>query len=478
MLSRRARDGAPRGARPRAHGHAAARPERHRRGAGRAARRGARARARGRQGGRRARPRAARGAARGRRGRRGRLRADRDRRRHASPALRGDASAPELEHQYAPAALHRPEHESSSFRYCTNFAVTGERLDSRTFVPLLEEIGDSVLVVGDDAHAARARAHRRPRARGGAVRRAPARCRASTWPTCTSRWPSAARGSPRRRRERRRAGHLRGRGGRERRRASCGSIEELGALVVDGGATMNPSTYELLAGIHAAPGRRGARAAQQPERDPGRRARRRAVREAGARGAHDRAAGGPRRAARLRPDARRRRRTPRRSARPPRRCALGGVAPAARDDAQGRFTRGDAVGYAGGELVAWGDPRTTLRADARGQLRRRAASWSRAWRATARRWRARAVERGSSRRGGGRLPRRRPARLVVAARGRVADATRSARTSRSPRARADAGSHPARRGCSRAAADVRRRVRQEPPRATDALAMPLGSLKP
>ena len=29
---------------------------------------------------------------------------------------------------------------------------------------------------------------------------------------------------------------------------------ELGVLVVDGGPTMNPSTYELLAGIHAAPG--------------------------------------------------------------------------------------------------------------------------------------------------------------------------------------------------------------------------------
>ena len=30
--------------------------------------------------------------------------------------------------------------------------------------------------------------------------------------------------------------------------------EELGALVVDGGPTMNPSTYELLAGVHAAGG--------------------------------------------------------------------------------------------------------------------------------------------------------------------------------------------------------------------------------
>ena len=41
---------------------------------------------------------------------------------------------------------------------------------------------------------------------------------------------------------------------------------------------------------------------------------------------------------------------------------MGGVAPAARDDAQGRFRAGDAVGYAGGELVAWGEPGETLAA--------------------------------------------------------------------------------------------------------------------
>ena len=63
--------------------------------------------------------------------------------------LRG-LEAPKLEHQYAPAALHRPEHESSSFQYCTNFAVTGERLEAGHFTPLLEQLGDSVLVVGDD----------------------------------------------------------------------------------------------------------------------------------------------------------------------------------------------------------------------------------------------------------------------------------------------------------------------------------------
>jgi dihydroxyacetone kinase-like predicted kinase len=40
--------------------------------------------------------------------------------------------------------------------------------------------------------------------------------------------------------------------------------------------------------------------------------------------------------------------------------ATGGVAPAARDDAQGRFKRGDAVGFAEGEIVAWGGAGSTL----------------------------------------------------------------------------------------------------------------------
>ena len=40
--------------------------------------------------------------------------------------------------------------------------------------------------------------------------------------------------------------------------------------------------------------------------------------------------------------------------------ATGGVAPAARDDAQGRFRKGDAVGFAGGEIVAWGGAGSTL----------------------------------------------------------------------------------------------------------------------
>src|SRR5918997_1373432 len=68
-------------------------------------------------------------------------------------ALRGDG-APELEHHSAPAPveqnLHEPHHESSEFRFCTNFVVLGERLEARPHVAALEAIGDCVLVVGDE----------------------------------------------------------------------------------------------------------------------------------------------------------------------------------------------------------------------------------------------------------------------------------------------------------------------------------------
>ena len=44
------------------------------------------------------------------------------------------------------------------------------------------------------------------------------------------------------------------------------------------------------------------------------------------------------------------------------RVRTGAVAPAARDDAQGRFREGDAVGFVEDKIVAWGRPREALRA--------------------------------------------------------------------------------------------------------------------
>ncbi|TMM04944.1 MAG: hypothetical protein E6G05_05220 [Actinobacteria bacterium] len=43
------------------------------------------------------------------------------------------------------------------------------------------------------------------------------------------------------------------------------------------------------------------------------------------------------------------------------RIRTGAVAPAARDDAHGRFREGEAVGFVEEEIVAWGNPRETLR---------------------------------------------------------------------------------------------------------------------
>src|SRR3954447_4850289 len=71
-------------------------------------------------------------------------------------ALRGE-DPPELDH-YAPARVHHPEHISSTYRYCTNFVLTGTGLEGHDFIAPLERRGDSVLVVGD-AHTLKVHVH-------------------------------------------------------------------------------------------------------------------------------------------------------------------------------------------------------------------------------------------------------------------------------------------------------------------------------
>jgi dihydroxyacetone kinase-like predicted kinase len=134
---------------------------------------------------------------------------------------------------------------------------------------------------------------------------------------------------------------------------------ELGVFVVDGGPTMNPSTYELLAGVHAAPGAEVVVLPNSPnvilaaERAAGLSEKPAAVvpTTAPQEGLAALLAFDPGRPARENA-----------SAVSSEALRIGGVAPAARDDVQGRFSAGEAVGYAGGELVAWGDPAATLAA--------------------------------------------------------------------------------------------------------------------
>jgi hypothetical protein len=134
---------------------------------------------------------------------------------------------------------------------------------------------------------------------------------------------------------------------------------ELGAHVVPGGETLNPSTYELLAGIHGVPAEevlvlpsssnvvmaaeRACALSEKPAR----------VVPAMSQQASLLAL------VELDPDAHAVDNAERLQAALDGN-ATGGVAPAARDDAQGRFKQGDAVGFADGEIVAWGGAGSTL----------------------------------------------------------------------------------------------------------------------
>jgi uncharacterized protein len=301
-------------------------------------------------------------------------------------ALRGD-DPPDLDH-HAPARISHPEHSSSTYRFCTNFAVTGSRLSPGRFIEPLEGMGDSVLVVGDtttlkvhlhtdepeaatavfkeagevsrldvaDMHHQLAERNERladslagtgDRAGGGA-----------------GRSPAAERspvGAP--------PGTLAPAAGRVR----CGAVavvsgeglaemyRELGVHTIDGGPTLNPSTYDLLAGIHEVRAEEvvvltnSANVIMAAER----------AAELSDKQVHvsptTSQQAGLAAAVALAPD-----RSVEENARALNdalaHVRTGAVAPAARDDKQGRFTRGQAVGFVEEEVLAWGEPRETLRA--------------------------------------------------------------------------------------------------------------------
>jgi DAK2 domain fusion protein YloV len=275
-------------------------------------------------------------------------------------ALRGE-DPPALPHHLAPVRdLHLPQHESSEFRYCTNFAVTGSGLQSGDFVPALEAIGDSVLVVGDES-TLKVHVHTDDPDRAMSI--------FSSAGGDVSRLDVADM----REQVAERAARLGGGSvGDVVSTVACGIVavvngpgleamyRELGAYVVDGGPTMNPSTYDLLAGIHAV----GAHEAIVLPNSPN------------VRLAAERAAELSEIPASV---------VPTRSqqqgllsliafdaaqpawsnclavAEAAEALSTGGVARAARDDGQGRFAEGDAVGYAGEDLVAWGEPASVLR---------------------------------------------------------------------------------------------------------------------
>jgi DAK2 domain fusion protein YloV len=270
--------------------------------------------------------------------------------------LKGDGEAPPAVPQYEPPKHTLPHHEDSRFRYCTNFIVAGSGLDDRSFMPRLERLGDSILVVGDQATL---KVHLHTDEPDSAVALFDDIGAVSNLDVADMRKQVAERDA--RLAAAARTGVIAVAAGEGLERL----FTELGADVVPGGETLNPSTYELLAGIHATgaqevlvlpsssnvimaaeracelsekPARVVAATSQQAsllalvELDPSAGAEENAERLEGALA-----------------DVR-----------------TGGVAPAARDDAGGRFKQGDAVGFREGEIVAWGGAGSTLTATIQG----------------------------------------------------------------------------------------------------------------
>ena len=267
-------------------------------------------------------------------------------------ALRG-TEPPALEHHRAARVTH-PQHASTTFRYCTNFAVTGTGLEQRRYIAELETLGDSVLVVGDQT-TLKIHVHTDdPDAATGLFADAGVVSHLDV---------ADMREQVRRRDQRLETPAI---------SAVCGGLAVVngegmadlfagfGLRVLDGGPTLNPSTYDLLAAIHAVPAEEvvvlpnssnvimaAERAAELSEKTVSVVASRSpqaglaaAVSLDPARRAVDNAEAMLETLERVR---------------------TGAVAPAGRDDAQGRFHAGEAVGFVEDEIVAWGSPQETLR---------------------------------------------------------------------------------------------------------------------
>ena len=262
--------------------------------------------------------------------------------------LRGDAGPSDLQH-HAPASDTRPHHADSRYRYCTNFIVQGSGLEGRAFVPRLEELGDSVLVVGDEAtlkvhvHTDEPEVAMALFEGTGGVTQVDVADMREQIAERTGRLQAGRCAA---------VAVVSGRGMRE-------LYEGLGAFVVDGGETFNPSINDLLAAIHEVPSEEVLVFPNNPNVVMA------AERAADLSDKFARVAlctsqqAGVAALVELNPMASIDENEERIGS------ALAGirsgsVAPASRDDTKGRFVTGDAVGFVDDEIVTWGGAGSTL----------------------------------------------------------------------------------------------------------------------
>jgi DAK2 domain fusion protein YloV len=135
--------------------------------------------------------------------------------------------------------------EPSRYRYCTSFFVEGDAVDPEDFEAKLSELGDSVLVVG--ARGA-VKAHVHTDEPGRALALATAAGEVEEVDIKNMRLQTAQR-TQRLEREASATGAVAVVVGNGNRRL----FESLGAVCVDGGETMNPSTADIAAAIESLP---------------------------------------------------------------------------------------------------------------------------------------------------------------------------------------------------------------------------------
>ncbi|MGH2982012.1 MAG: DAK2 domain-containing protein [Solirubrobacterales bacterium] len=265
-----------------------------------------------------------------------------------SGLLGEQVALPEIPH-YEPARITDVHHADSRYRWCTNFIVTGTRLDADSYAPRLEELGDSVLVVGDEetlkvhVHTDDPDAAKSIFSGAVAIEREDIADMHEQMADHRVRLASGRSAV---------VAVVSGDGMRK-------LFEEAGVIVVDGGPTLNPATNDLLRAIEACPAdevvvlpnssnvvlaaREAAELADKPvevvdcdSQQAG------VVALVAIKPELDAKANAARLADELA--------TVRTAA----------IAEAARDDAGGRFVRGETVGFVGGEIVAWGETESTL----------------------------------------------------------------------------------------------------------------------
>ncbi len=278
-------------------------------------------------------------------------------------ALRGSEPA-RFERPPDTARVSHPQHTSSSYRYCTNFAVTGNELEAHRYISALERLGDAVLVVGDPQTL---KVHVHTDDPDAATALFEGVGTVSHLDIADMRTPALLSDERVSLPERDLSGVVAVASGPGIRAL----FESFGARVVEDGVPegsqagdgqpAGSSTYDLLAAVHAidaeqvlllpnGPGLLGAARLAAELSDKTVVVVESDSQQAGLAAAAvlDRSRDASENAALM--------------TRTLASVTTGSVAAAATDDDRGRFRAGDAIGFVDGELVAWGQPREALRA--------------------------------------------------------------------------------------------------------------------